>query len=501
MEKDNSIVFLENIEKKFSGVYALKGVTFSVKQGEVRCLVGENGCGKSTLIKIISGFHKPDSGKVYLNGYEYIDLMPIESIKNGIQVIYQDFSLFPNLTVSENISYSYMVSKQNRFFNIKESKEIAKNGLQKINVDIDLSAVLGNLSVADKQLVAIARSLVSENTKLLILDEPTTALTHNEIERLLEVIKILKSNGVSIIFVSHKLRELTTVSDTITILRNGEVVANGLISEFDESKIAYYMTGREIKGEKYFVENIDNSKTILEVKSMYLKDKYTDISFSVKEGEILGITGLLGSGRSEIGQSLYGMLPYDKGTIIFNGEEIKIKNILDARKYAISYVPEDRLTEGLFLKQSILNNIIVSIYKQLSNIFGVINFKNANKLSLNTTKDLKLNTTDLDMYVQNLSGGNQQKVVIAKWLVSNTKLIILNGPTVGVDVGAKFEIHLKLKEIAKKGIGVIVISDDISELIENCNRILIISKGKLVKEVESKNETVDGLLNLILQDY
>ena len=478
---NDNIVFLESIEKKFSGIYALKSVTFSVKQGEVRCLVGENGCGKSTLIKIISGFYKPDSGKIYLNGYEYIDLMPIESIKNGIQVIYQDFSLFPNLTVAENISYSYMVSKQNRFFNIKESKEIAKNGLQKINVDIDLSAVLGNLSVADKQLVAIARSLVSENTKLLILDEPTTALTHNEIERLLEVIKILKSNGVSIIFVSHKLRELTTVSDTITILRNGEVVANGLISEFDENKIAYYMTGREIKGEKYFVEN-NNSKTILEIKSMSLKDKYSDISFSVKEGEILGITGLLGSGRSEIGQSLYGMLPY-------------------ARKYAISYVPEDRLTEGLFLKQSILNNIIVSIYKQLSNIFGVINFKKANKLSLDTTKDLKLNTTDLNMHVQNLSGGNQQKVVIAKWLVSNTKLIILNGPTVGVDVGAKFEIHLKLKEIARNGIGVIVISDDISELIENCNRILIISKGKLVKEVESKNETVDSLLNLILKDY
>ena len=459
---NDNIVFLKNIEKKFSGVYALKGVTFSVKQGEVRCLVGENGCGKSTLIKIISGFHKPDSGKIYLNGYEYIDLMPIEAIKNGIQVIYQDFSLFPNLTVAENISYSYMVSKQNRFFNINESKEIAKNGLQKINVDIDLSVVLGNLSVADKQLVAIARSLVSENTKLLILDEPTTALTHNEIERLLEVIKILKINGVSIIFVSHKLRELTTVSDTITILRNGEVVANGLISEFDENKIAYYMTGREIKGEKYFVEN-DNSKTILEIKSMSLKDKYKDISFSVKEGEILGITGLLGSGRSEIGQSLYGMLPYDKGTIIFNGEEIKIRSILDARKYAISYVPEDRLTEGLFLKQSILNNIIVSIYKQLSNIFGIINFNKANKLSLDTTKDLKLNTTDLDMYVQNLSGGNQQKVVIAKWIVSNTKLIILNGPTVGVDVGAKFEIHLKLKEIAKSGIGVIVISRMIKE--------------------------------------
>lgn len=497
----DSIVYLDNVEKKFAGVYAIKGVTFSVKPGEVRCLAGENGCGKSTLIKIISGFYKPDGGKVYLNGYEYYDLMPLEAIKNGIQVIYQDFSLFQNLTVAENISYSYMVSEKRKFFNYKESLRIAESGLDKIKVNIDLNATLSDLTVADKQLVAIARSLVSENTKLLVLDEPTTALTHNEVERLLDVIRILKKDGVSIIFVSHKLMELTSVSDSITILRNGEVVANGDMADFDESKITYYMTGRKFSGEKYIVNNLETAKTILEVQSMSLKNKYTDISFSLKEGEVLGITGLLGSGRSEISQSLYGMLPYDSGKIIFHGKEISIRNILDARKHGISYVPEDRLTEGLFLRQPIISNIIVSIYKELSNILGVIDFKKANEVSLNKTKELKLNTTNLDMFVQNLSGGNQQKVVIAKWLVSDTKLIILNGPTVGVDIGAKYEIHLKLKEIAKNNIGVIIISDDVSELIENCNRILIINKGRLVKEVKSEDQTVDSLSNLILSDY
>lgn len=497
----DSIVYLDNVEKKFAGVYAIKGVTFSVKPGEVRCLAGENGCGKSTLIKIISGFYKPDGGKVYLNGYEYYDLMPLEAIKNGIQVIYQDFSLFQNLTVAENISYSYMVSEKRKFFNYKESLRIAESGLDKIKVNIDLNATLSDLTVADKQLIAIARSLVSENTKLLVLDEPTTALTHNEVERLLDVIRILKKDGVSIIFVSHKLMELTSVSDSITILRNGEVVANGDMADFDESKITYYMTGRKFSGEKYVVNNLEAAKTILEVQSMSLKNKYTDISFSLKEGEVLGITGLLGSGRSEISQSLYGMLPYDSGKIIFHGKEISIRNILDARKHGISYVPEDRLTEGLFLRQPIISNIIVSIYKELSNILGVIDFKKANEVSLNKTKELKLNTTNLDMFVQNLSGGNQQKVVIAKWLVSDTKLIILNGPTVGVDIGAKYEIHLKLKEIAKNNIGVIIISDDVSELIENCNRILIINKGRLVKEVKSEDQTVESLSNLILSDY
>lgn len=497
----NSIVYLESVEKKFSGVYAVRGVDFSVAPGEVRCLAGENGCGKSTLIKMISGFYTPDGGKVYLNGYEYINLTPIEAIYNGIQVIYQDFSLFPNLTVAENIAYSYLVSNNRKFFNKKEVKRIAKLGLSKINVNIDLDAVLSDLTVADKQLVAIARSLVSDNIKLLVLDEPTTALTHSEVERLLDVIRILKKDGVAIIFVSHKLMELTSVSDSITIMRNGEVVANGSMKDFDEAKIVYYMTGREISDEKYILDNLEEAETILEVKNMSLKDKYSDISFNLKKGEVLGITGLLGSGRSEISQSLFGMLPYDSGDIYFRGEKIKISNILDARKYGIAYVPEDRLTEGLFLQQSIFNNIVVSVYNKFSNMFGILNKDLSYKHSLDKTKELKLNTTNLDMFVQNLSGGNQQKVVIAKWLISDPNLIILNSPTVGVDIGAKYEIHLKLKEIAKEGIGVIVISDDVSELLQNCNRILIIHKGKLVKELYSKDETMDSLSNALLMDY
>lgn len=497
--KEECLIHMDNIEKKFAGVYALKGVSLKIAAGEVRCLAGENGCGKSTLIKVLSGVYQPDGGKIFINGFEYPDLHPIEAIKNGIQVIYQDFSLFPNLSVAENITYSLRIDKGSPWINYKEMKQQAQKGLDQIGVYLNLDSPVSELSVADKQLVAIARSLTAEHPRLIIMDEPTTALTHYEITRLLSVISTLKSKKIAIIFVSHKLRELMEVSDTITIMRNGTVVAEGPITEFNEEKISYHMTGKNIVSEKY--KGTSGGETLLKVKNLSYRNRFQDISFELKKGDIIGITGLLGCGRSEIAECLFGILPPDRGEVILNGKKADLRTILGARAAGIGYVPEDRLTEGLFLSKPILNNIIISIYDKLANVLGKINFREGRSKASAKIKELKLNTENLDMPVQNLSGGNQQRVVIAKWLVSDISLLVLNGPTVGVDVGSKFEIHSKLKEIAAQGIPIIIISDDVPELLENCNRILMIYKGRLVSEFSPENETVDSLSAALLKEY
>lgn len=498
---ENSIVHLEDIEKKFASVYALKGISFDIAPGEVRCLAGENGCGKSTLIKVISGFHAPDKGNVYLNGVLYNNLAPIDSMKNGIQVIYQDFSLFPNLTVAENIAFNHNVYENKKIIDYKAAKRISEESLAKVGVSLDIKSTVSDLSVADKQIVAISRALSTEKPRLIIMDEPTTALTHSEIDRLLGIIKNLKQQNIATIFVSHKLRELIEISDTITIMRNGEKVAEGSIADFDENKISFHMTGREFKNEKYVVKDV-GGEPILKVENLSFGSHFQDISFELKKGEILGITGLLGCGRNEIAKALYGALKPDSGQITVGDKNVKLGSIKSSYQAGIGYVPEDRLTEGLFLSKSILNNTIVSVYKKFSNKFGVLDKKKSSEETVSTISDLKLNTTDVSMPVRNLSGGNQQRVVIAKWLVfDDLKLLILNGPTVGVDVGSKFEIHTKLKEIVKQGVGVIIISDDIAELLENTSRILMVYKGKLVDELNPSEQTTESLTSALLKEY
>lgn len=481
--KENNVVYLENIDKRFSGVHALKNISLGIEKGNIYCLAGENGCGKSTLIKIISGVYTPDMGKIYINGEYCHKLNPRESISRGIQVIYQDFSLFPNLSCAENIAGNKIFKEKRKIAFPAEKYKIAREALEKIGIDLDLDELVGNLSVADKQLVAIARALTSDESQLIIMDEPTSALTHQEIQRLLEIILRLKEQGIAIIFVSHKLKELMEVSDHLIIMRNGSKIAEGPASDFDEKKIASLMIGRDILPEKRKKIEIDSEK-ILEVKNITLKGKYENISFHLKKGEILGITGLLGCGRTEVVSSLFGIHPVDSGEIYINGKKKIIKSSYKALEYGIGYVPEDRLTEGLFLSQSILNNTIVSSLGRISNKFGILNFKKAVQIVTEKITELKLNTTDIKVPVKNLSGGNQQRVVISKWLCTDLKVLILNGPSVGVDIGSKFEIHKKIKEIASKGISIIIVSDDIPEIVENCDRVLLIHKGKMNREFD-----------------
>jgi simple sugar transport system ATP-binding protein len=473
------ILRVDNIKKSFGGVKALKGIRLEIKKGEIHCLAGENGCGKSTLIKIISGFYTADEGTFEFNGQSYTDISPAEAIRQGVQVIYQDFSIFPNLTVMENLALNMELMNKRKIVNYKRFRQIAKEAIAKIDFKVDLDEVVENLSVADKQLIAICRALLYD-AKLIIMDEPTTALTRKEVKALFEVIKSLQQEGISILFVSHKLDEVFEISESYTIMRNGEKIISGQTSELDDAKFTFYMTGREFTHEFYKPKKI-SEKPVLEVKNLSLKNGYSDISFELREGEILGITGLLGSGRTELVLSIFGIYPSDSGEIKLDGKPITIKKVQDAIKYGIGYVPADRLTEGLFLPQSINYNVVVSKLGKLASRLGFLNDKKIETEVDKWISDLSISTNNATRPVQTLSGGNQQKVILARWLATDLKVLILNGPTVGVDIGAKFDIHARIRKLAEEGLAVIIISDDLSEVLHNCNRVLVMRNGQIAR--------------------
>jgi simple sugar transport system ATP-binding protein len=485
-----------NINKSFAGVHALTNISLAVKKGEVRCLIGENGCGKSTLIKIISGVYTPDSGEIEIEGHKYKKLHPEEAMKLGIQVIYQDFSIFPNLTVADNIAMNTLRVKKKKFINWKTIRSKAQEALDHLDVKIDLDVKAEALSVADKQIVAICRAII-QDAKLIIMDEPTTALTKKEVSALLKIITQLKEEGISVIFVTHKLEEVMDVTDTVTILRNGACVIDGAkTSDFDISKFAYYMTGREIIDEP-FVPRITGGKELLRAEHLSLKDGFDDVSIKVNSGDILGVTGLLGSGRTEFAQCLFGQFPATSGKLYIEGKEAKIKSVNDAISSGIGYVPEDRLTEGLFLKKSIASNIYVSVLQKCRKAFGISDKRALKETGEKRVKELSIKTPDPENIITTLSGGNQQRVVLAKWLARDPKVLILNGPTVGVDIGSKSEIHRVLRNLANKGMAVIIISDDIPEVLMNCNKVVVMKMGRIVGQFDTselKQAQLAGML-------
>ena len=495
MEHSNDIILkADKIVKSFGGVRALKGVDLELRRGEIHCLAGENGCGKSTLIKIISGDYVADSGTVTLNGTCYSKLTPIESINEGVQVIYQDFAVFPNLTVMENIAATQALMGHKKIVNWKRYREIAQEAVAKIGFSIDFEERMENLSVANKQLVAISRALLF-NAKLVIMDEPTTALTKKEVAALFTIIKQLSKEGISVLFVSHKMDEVYEICDRLTVFRNGENVVTTDIKNVDQQKFAYYMTGREFKQESYRCKQ--PGEVVLEVKNLGLPGAYEDISFCVRSGDIYGITGLLGSGRTELALSLFGMLRAKTGEICVNGKRVQIHSVADAQKYGIGYVPEDRATEALFLPQSIKSNMTISVLDHYTSKGGVYHADQLQELAAQWKENLHIKIRKLADPVSSLSGGNQQKVVLAKWLASDLKVLILNGPTVGVDIGSKYDIHQILRELAAQGMAIIVISDDLLELLPNCNRMMIMRSGKTVCEMDTENTTEREVAGII----
>jgi len=493
-----NILKVQDISKSFGGVQALDKVSLTINKGEIHCLAGGNGSGKSTLINIISGYLKPDNGTIEIDGKQYDRLSPIESIMQGVQVIYQDLSIFPNLTVAENMAINYELYNKVKIISWKNINNIAKAAMDRIGIDLPLNEKVENLSVADKQLIAIARSIL-HNAKLVIMDEPTTALTRKEINKLFGIIKNLQKEGIAILFVSHKLDEVFEIAENFTIFRNGQMVVTDSTLNVDRNKFVYYMTGKEIDEINLYNPNdIDYSKPLFKVENLSVTNGFRDISFEVYPGEIIGITGLLGSGRTELAKSLFGLYPAEKGNIYIDGENVRISSPQDALKYKIGYVPEDRLSEGLFLPQSIIRNLLISNIDNLLDKFKMVDSEKMDEHMTYWQEELSIKMNSNDDPIRTLSGGNQQKIVLAKWLETDPKVLILNGPTVGVDVSTKYSLHSYLRKIvADHNVAAIIISDDIPEVINNCNRIYVMKKGRISEELRNIDTSEQELLNII----
>jgi simple sugar transport system ATP-binding protein len=489
-----SVLRVKGITKSFGGVQALRGVSLDIALGEIHCLAGENGSGKSTLIKIISGVHEPDAGEIEIDGRRFSHLNPKEAIGLGIQVIYQDFSVFPNLTVMENLALNSELMDKRKLVNYKRARAIAANAVSQIGFDVDLDERVENLTVADRQLIAICRALLQE-AKLIIMDEPTSALTKKEVKALFAVIKRLQARGLSILFVSHKLDEVFEISERYTILRSGENVASGSTVELDRKTFVFHMTGRQFEDEFYTPSAI-RREPILSVRGLSLGGAYADISFDLAAGEILGITGLLGSGRTELVETLFGIFQPEAGTISIRGKEVRIKSVKDAIRKGIGYVPSDRLTEGLFQPQTVERNLSITVLDRLSDHFGFLRRGAIAAMTRRWIGDLSIATKSPALPVRTLSGGNQQKVVLARWLANDLSILMLNGPTMGVDIGSKYDIHVLMRKLAGKGLAIIIVSDDLPEVLACASRILVMRDGVFVQELDPTVTTESKLSEL-----
>ena len=496
----NEFLRLTGISKSFAGVHALRNVDLSLEHGRIHCLVGENGSGKSTLIKVIAGVYERDHGSMIINGKEFERLQPIAAIREGIQVIYQDFSLFPNLTVAENIALNEELADGRRMVNWRHVRSTAADALAQIEVDISLDVTVGEVSVANKQLIAIAKAL-RQRAQLIIMDEPTTALTKREIRALFSVIrKLQERQGIAFLFVSHKLNEVLEISETTIVIRNGKIVSVGDRSEYDRGRLVYEMTGHSITETVNDLEPDLSQPPLVKVEQLNAGTLLKDINFELRAGEIVGVTGLLGSGRTELALALYGMLPIESGQLYIDQQPVVLHSNRDAIAHGIGYVPEDRLTEGLFLEQSVARNMVVRIIDGLRGTLGLTDPKRIDGQVNRWVEAIRIKTSDPTLPVNTLSGGNQQRVVLAKWLASKPKVLILNGPTVGVDVGSKDELHTLMKDLAGDGMGLLVISDDIPELLQTCNRILLMRDGRIVEETKSTDTNEDELSSRLIED-
>jgi simple sugar transport system ATP-binding protein len=467
-----SFLEVKNISKAFAGVQALDDVSISIDLGEIHCLVGENGSGKSTLIKIIGGVLKPDSGELRINGKFFSPGHAIDSIRKGIQIIYQDLSIFPNLSVAENISLNQLLEKGNKFVSKKTVLKTAEKALKEIEEELDLFAKVENLSMSKRQIVAISRAL-TQNARLIIMDEPTSAITKAEVDHLFSVMMRLKKKGIATLFVSHKLGEIFEIAEYVTIIRDGAKIGDYSAGELDNSRLTFLMTGQKIDATTYQRDREKFSNdNLLEVKNLNRKGHYRDISFSIKRGDILGITGLIGSGRTELALSLFGLNKPDSGDIILDGNPVSIQSADEAMRLGVGYLPEDRLLQGLFVDKSIGSNIVVTVVEALLNKFKLISRDKRKQIESKWINNLKIKTSSADMPASSLSGGNQQRVVLAKWLATNLKLFILDGPTIGIDIASKKNIHDIIRDFAYEGV-------------QHCNRVLVMREGRIKAVIEN----------------
>jgi ribose transport system ATP-binding protein len=475
------ILELREIDKHFGGIHALKNVSFSINKGEVHAIVGENGAGKSTLMKILAGTYQPDSGQIIMEGNEVAFDNPHKAHEAGVNIIYQEFFSFPSLDVVANVFAGKEIENK-IFLDEKEMRRRACDIFNRIGVNIDLDATVKNLSVADQQIIEIAKALVYSG-KIVIMDEPNSALTDKETLALFTIIKRLKNQGITILYISHRLEEIFQICDRITVLRDGNYMGTWEKEKTDIPSVITQMIGRKL--EEAFPEIIGISrhvKPILEVKKLKLNNTLKDINFSINSGEVLGFAGLEGSGIRELFNVLFGLIQFESGEIIYKGQSQVLKFSSEAIKLGWGMIPANRRDHGLIMRWSIKDNISLVVLEKILGFFGLINQEKVENISNEYINKLRISTDSSDKIVLDLSGGNQQKVVISKWLATKPKLLILDDPTRGIDVGAKSEIYHLIQELAKQGMAILFNSSEIDEVLGLSHRILVMRQGNIIKE-------------------
>ena len=493
------VLSAKNICKDFYGVNVLENVNFELKSGEIHALVGENGAGKSTLIKIISGVYKKTSGKIEINGKEVLFQDPNEALKAGITVIHQELSLIPQLSVGENVFLNQEPMKGSIIIDWDKIRTESRKVLESIGSHLNVDLPSSSLSVAEKQMVMIAKVLV-QKSKILIMDEPSSSLTKKEIDYLFKLLRNLKETGLSIIYISHKLSEIFEITDRITVIRNGKNVACLDINKTNPQAISNLMLGTTIMGEQYTKRESYHGKKkdeILRLEKVSDGKVVKDVSFKLNKGEILGITGLLGSGKTEVAKIIYGISPLTSGKIYYRGENIKINSPDQAINFGIAYLPENRREEGLIPQMSVRENATLSSLNLISTYFGKINQKQEKEIVKKNVKKFNIITQSIEQIIHNLSGGNQQKVVLSRCVNIKPEILILDEPTKGVDVGAKFEIYKLIQSLANEGSAIIFISMEVKEVIGVCDRVCILKDGFSVGDFSEEEKNKENILSFI----
>ena len=488
---------IQGLEKSFPGVKALKGVSLQVKEGEVHALMGENGAGKSTLIKVLTGIYQKDAGTIRFDGESINAESPIEANRKGISTIYQELNLSPFQTVYENLFLGREPRTKVGSIDRKKMVAEARRILDDLEVHIDVTRPLGQYSTAVQQMVAVARA-ISTNTKLVIMDEPTSSLDAKEVKVLFGVIRKLKDQGISVIFISHKLDEIFEICERLTILKDGQYVGAYDIKDLNQLKLISLMVGRETgkKERKKTGYNFEKAKELMRTENICQGMRLNGIGMTIKEGEVVGLAGLLGSGRSELAQVLFGANQPDQGQVFWYGRPVRIRKPSDAIIRGMGFCTEDRKEEGIIPHLSVKENITIALLPKL-NKFGFVKTKEQDKIVSSYIDKLRIKTPSAEQPIVNLSGGNQQKVLLARWMCMEPRLIIMDEPTRGIDVGAKAEIEQLIQEFSKAGISVLMISSEIAELVRNCDRILVLRDGKKKGELTGADINQDKIMETI----
>jgi simple sugar transport system ATP-binding protein len=481
----------QGVRKVFGGVRALDGVDFTVGAGEVHCLAGENGSGKSTLIKIITGVYQPEPGaRMEIFGQAYGHITPTLARKAGIAVIWQDLALFPEMTVAENIAFETLLGGRPRGVSYARLRQVATAALARLDVDLDLDARLGDLPIAQRQIVAIARALVSD-ARLIFMDEPTASLTQAETDALLAVVRTLSARGVAVIFVSHRLAEVLEISSRVTVLRDGRLVGVYPTKGMTQSRLTELMTGTSFAHE---VSARDaTGAEVLRVEGLTRAGEYEDITFTLRAGEVLGLTGLIGAGRTELCHTLFGMTRPDRGRISLNGRDLWLRSNRDAVSEGIAYVSEDRLALGLIQPQSIADNTVLSVLKRITGAGGLLSSQKKDATVAHWIAELAVKIGLPSDAVSTLSGGNQQRVVLAKWLATEPKVLLLDCPTVGVDVGARAGIFRIVRQLANQGLAILLVSDEVPEVYLNADRVLHMAGSRITDTWDPRQTSLQDM--------